>query len=289
MGAALRLGGYRGPIVGVENGTLNGLPGLSGLRRLLWRVGRASGARAHHTEVAVSDFMLGQMRGHAHARRLVRIYNGIDPDKHAPSVALSGDRRHDELTVGFMGRLIRGKGADHLIRAVAQASSRFPIKLLIAGEGPERERLAALAHALDLGSEVVFLGIVDDVSTFWQQCDVAAVPAAELAEAFSMVTLEAMSCAKPIVATRNGAIPELMVDGTTGTLVAPGEVGALVAALVAYAGNSELRHAHGAAARARAIERFHIDKCARAYRDLFAEFPTRDAAQLRTRIGDGTR
>jgi glycosyltransferase involved in cell wall biosynthesis len=62
-----------------------------------------------------------------------------------------------------------------------------------------------------------------------------------------------------------------MLDGVTGTLVEPGEVQALAQALVAYAENPELRRAHGAAARARAVERFDIKDCARAYLDLFSE------------------
>ena len=192
-------------------------------------------------EVAVSDFMLEKMRGYPHARRLVRIYNGIDPGRHPPSAEAQGDRRDVGLTVGFMGRLIPGKGADHLVHALARARSRLTPRLLIAGDGPERSRLASLARELGVESDVDFLGVVDDVPAFWQQCDVAAVPAAELAEAFSMVTLEAMIAGKATVATRNGAIPELMIDGETGTLVAPGDIGGLAEALVAYAENPALR------------------------------------------------
>jgi len=92
-------------------------------------------------------------------------------------------------------------------------------------------------------------------------------------------TLEAMSCGKPIVASRDGAIPELIVDGTTGTLVPPGDVGALAKALALYAEHPELRYRHGLAARARAVERFHIEDCARAYLNLFAELATKRSAR----------
>ncbi len=269
MGAALRIGGYGGPIVAVEHGTLNVTmrSGLSPPRRLLRRIARVSGAWADDTEVAVSDFMLARMRRRAHARRLVRIHNGIDPDR----VALPrGQRRvRDTLTIGFMGRLIRGKGADHLVRALGEARGRFSATLVVAGDGPERAGLASLAGSLGVGIE--FVGVVEDLPEFWGRCDVAAVPAAELAEAFSMVTLEAMACGKAIVATRNGAIPELIVDRETGTLVAPGDIHGLAEALSCYAENPDLRHAHGVAARKRAIERFHIEECARAYLDLFAD------------------
>ncbi len=270
MGGALRAGGYRAPIVAVEHGELLGLAQRSVLRRLLWRIGRPSGAWADDAEVAVSDYMLDRMRRHSHARRIQRIYNGVDPDTYRPLDDAGGSPAAD-VVVGFAGRLISGKGADHLIRAVARAREQTSIRLLIAGDGPERPRLQALARALELGAGVEFLGIVDDAAAFWRSCDIAAVPSDAFIESFSMTTLEAMACGAAIVASRNGAIPELMVDGVTGTLVAPGDVAALAQALVAYAEQPELRDLHGAAARARAIDRFQMEDCARAYLDLFGE------------------
>jgi glycosyltransferase involved in cell wall biosynthesis len=169
-----------------------------------------------------------------------------------------------------MGRLVAGKGADHLIRAVARARARLPVRLAIAGAGPDRPNLVALADELDVAEHVDFLGVVDDVPAFWAACDIAVIPTAELDEAFSMVTLEAMACGKAIVATRSGAIPELVLDGATGTLVGRSEVAALAEAILAYAVDPELRRAHGAAARIRAVERFHIEASARAYLELFS-------------------
>ena len=270
MGGALRAGGYRAPIVGVEHGELLGLAQRSALRRLLWRIGRPSGAWADDAEVAVSDYMFDRMRRHPHARRIRRIYNGVETDTYRPLDDAGGSPAGD-VVVGFAGRLISGKGADHLIRAVARAREQTSIRLLIAGDGPERPRLQALARALELGAGAEFLGIVEDAAAFWRSCDIAAIPSDAFIESFSMTTLEAMACGAAIVASRNGAIPELMLDGVTGTLVAPGDVDALAQALVAYAEQPELRDLHGAAARARAIERFQMEDCARAYLDLFGE------------------
>lgn len=280
MGVALRAGGYRGPIVAVEHGTLLfEQQDLTRPQRLLRRIGRFSGAWAANAEIAVSDFMLEKMRRHSHARRIMRIYNGIDPDTYLAAPQALTDPSAG-VTVGFAGRLVPGKGADHLIQAFAQVSVQHSAKLLIAGDGPERSRLSSLAQTLGADSRIEFLGVVDDLSTFWRRCDIAAVPSDTFIESFSMVTLEAMACGKPIVAARNGAIPELIVDGITGTLVAPGDVGDMVQALVAYAEHSEMRRSHGMAARARAIERFHIDVCAQAYLDLFGELA---GAGLRSR------
>ncbi len=277
MGATLRAGGYRGAIVAVEHGALLGVQRFSRRKRLAWKADRIAGAWADDAEVAVSDFMLERLSRQPHTSVIRRIYNGIDPDAYLPaSTATHGG---NSLAVGFAARLIDGKGTDTLIRAVAEANKRVPIKLLIAGEGPERARLASLAHSLGIDPRIDFLGRVNDMPAFWRQCDVVAIPSDTFIESFSMVTLEAMTCGRPIIASRNGAIPELVVDGVTGTLVTPGDGEALARALVSYAKEPEMRRQLGAAARVQAIDRFHIDDCASAYLDLFNEIAMRRPAR----------
>lgn len=276
MGAALRAGGYRAPIVAVEHGILLALPGLPTTGGLLQRLNYLGGAWADTAEVAVSDFMLKRTLRHPHARQVERIYNGIDFELYSPDPQANADDG-SELAVGFAGRLIPGKGLDHLIHAIAQVSQQRAVKLLVAGDGPERTSLTALARALGCGSKIEFLGVVNDTPTFWRRCDIVAVPSDSFIESFSMVTLEAMSCGKAIVATHNGAIPELVIDGLTGTLVPTGDHTALARALLDYADRPDLRLAHGAAARARAVERFHIDACAQGYIDLFRQLAGRRA------------
>ncbi len=268
LGAALRAGGYRAPIVSVEHGEFlqRRTAGELGGRA---RLSRAAGARVVDAEVAVSDFMLTQMLAHAHARRTERIYNGVDPETYVASPP-SREAGHTP-TVGLASRLVPGKGADHLIHACARVSLRCPVRLLIAGDGPERSPLMALAQSAGGEAAIEFLGVVDDIPALWSRCDVVAVPPDTFEESFSMVTLEAMACGKPIVATRNGAIPELLVDTVTGTLVTRGDISALASAITTYIRNPELARQHGDAARARAIARFHIDASAKAYLALFEE------------------
>jgi glycosyltransferase involved in cell wall biosynthesis len=282
MGAALRFGGYRRPIIAIEHGALLATPSIPWPRRYLHRIGAIAGARANDAEVGVSDFMLSEMRRHPHARTLRRIYNGIDPLKHSSTASASRDSQDGALVIAFAGRLIAGKGANRLIEAVAQIHTQQPIKLLIAGEGTDRSRLESLAHSSGVGHGVNFVGQLDDMPAFWQACDVAVIPS-ETAESFSMTTLESMACAKPVLATHSGAIPELVVDGVTGTVVPPGDVSALTNALVTYAQQPNLRRAHGTAARARAITHFNINICARAYLDLFEELIRRSPRQVQRR------
>ncbi len=111
--------------------------------------------------------------------------------------------------------------------------------------------------------------MVADVGRLWERCHVAIFPSNQFIESFGMVALEAMACARAVVATRNGAAPELVLDGETGMVVAPGDIDALASALVAYGDHPELALAHGAAGQARARGRFHIDQCAEAYLRCF--------------------
>jgi glycosyltransferase involved in cell wall biosynthesis len=267
LGAALRVGGYRAPIIAVEHGEFlqrQASGDLGGLARL----SRVAGAVAVDAEVAVSDFMLSQMLVKWHACRTERIYNGVDPARYTAHAA-SPTASPLSATIGFAGRLVHGKGADHLIRACALVGQQFPTTLLIAGDGPERTHLGALARKTGAGTAIEFLGVIDDIPALWRQCDVVVVPPDSFKESFSMVTLEAMACGKPIVATANGAIPELIIDGATGTLVTPGDVSGIASAIADYILQPALARTHGAAARQRAVTHFHIDTCARAYLSLF--------------------
>ncbi len=186
LGAALRAGGYSAPIVAVEHGeflqrrTAGELGGTARLSRL-------AGARAVDAEVAVSDFMLTQMLTKAHASRTERIYNGVDPETYIASGPTHAAPQTP--TVGFAGRLIPGKGLDHLIRACAAARLGGPVRLLIAGDGPERAPLVALAKSAGGDADIQFLGVVDDIPALWRKCDVVAVPPDTFQESFSMAIL----------------------------------------------------------------------------------------------------
>jgi glycosyltransferase involved in cell wall biosynthesis len=286
MGAALRAGGYRGPIVAIEHGSLLAMPSIWLPRRCRLRIAGVGGAWANDAEVAVSDFMLKEMRRYPHAQNIQRIYNGIDPS-HYVSTSPRIRAEDGALVVAFAGRLIAGKGADRLIEAVAQIHPKHPIKLLIAGEGAERSRLESLAHSCGVVDVVDFVGQLQDMPSFWQACDVAVIPSEQCTESFSMTTLESMACGKPVVATRNGAIPELVVDGVTGRLVPPGDVRALVRALVTYAQRRDLRLAHGRDACIRAAKHFNINDCAQAYLELFGELIERSARSRRSQLCNG--
>ena len=153
-----------------------------------------------------------------------------------------------EPVILAVGRLVGYKGFDVLIRAVAALEAR----LVLVGTGPEEPRLRALA-----GPRVVFAGRVSDADLVaaYHAADLCCLPSVTMAEAFGVVLLEAMACAKPLVTT---ALPTGVAavnrDGVTGLVVPPGDVGALREALTALLASPSRRADLGAEGR-RVLER----------------------------------
>jgi glycosyltransferase involved in cell wall biosynthesis len=266
LAGALRAGGYRGRVVVVNHGrplhsATSGVP-----EKIKSTVLNASGFWAADVEVAVSDAVLNMLRRRLHARRLVRIYNGIDLTIFQPA---RNQSRDEALVVGWAGRLVPGKGVEDLIAAADVARQRVKLRLRIAGEGPLRPRLEQQARSLGMNGVVGFEGEVVDMASFWRSCDVGTTPSSSLPESFGMSAAEAMACGCPVVASRLGALPEVVADGQTGFLYEPRDIGALASALERYASDESLRLGHAANARALCEERFDIRDCASQYRALF--------------------
>ena len=266
MAGALRLGGYRGRIVAVNHGIVQRrhLPPRTRVKNV---VDRVAGFWACDVEVAVSDFVLGEIRRTLRPRRTIRIYNSVDTTAFRPG---DGARDGGPYTVAWAGRLVAGKGVEDLLRAFASVRGRRAALLRIAGDGPLRAELERLATSLGVAEDVRFEGIVHRMASYWQACDVATLPSNEWVETFGMAPVEAMACGKPVVVTRNGALPEVVRDGETGRLIERGDVEALAEALDAYAADERLRREHGERARALVEARFDLKQCAASYLALFA-------------------
>jgi glycosyltransferase involved in cell wall biosynthesis len=264
---ALRIGGYRAPIVAMEHGFLLMMDAMAPGWRLARRAERALSAPFTSVEVTVSDFMLERVRQLRFEPRAIRIHNGVDV---ASRPDLSGEDGGDRpLTFAHAARLIDGKGTDTLIEAFARSELSRDARLVVAGDGPERPRLERLAVAQGVAERVEFRGVVSDMVGFWSACDVAVVPPSTGVESFGMVALEAMSLGKPVVATRNGGVPEVL-GADSGIVVEPGDAGGLARALDAYAADRELRREHGRNGRERAERLFSIERCADGFAGLFA-------------------
>jgi glycosyltransferase involved in cell wall biosynthesis len=159
-------------------------------------------------------------------------------------------------------RLVDLKGIDLLLDAFAQVSTAIPAQLDIVGEGPARARLTAQADRLGLGDRVRFRGWLDpaDCAAAMRACD--SFVTASLQEAGGVSVLEAMSSARPVIATAWGGHLDTL-DDQTGVLVKVGTreqtVARLAAAMIALAGDPARRARLGAAARQRVAQMFDWD------------------------------
>ena len=151
-----------------------------------------------------------------------------------------------------MGRLHRNKAFDVLIRAMAGVDS----SLVIAGDGPERAALMALADDEGVAGRVHFLGWRGDTGALLAGCDVLAVPSRH--EPLGNVVLEAFSAGRPVVAAAVAGPVELIDPGRTGLLVPPEEPGRLAAALRSVLADRALAAELAANARAE-WERAHAE------------------------------
>ena len=164
------------------------------------------------------------------------------------------------------------KGIDLAIRAFAQLAPEFPdLRYVIAGDGPERDRLLALAHTCGIGSLVTFAGEVDDAArdALFEECELFVMPTRRVrddAEGFGLVFLEAARAGKPAIGGRYDGVPEAIVDGVTGLLVDTdsGE-GPLIAAMRRFLADPQLATACGARARQRVHAEFTWDSRARTF------------------------
>ena len=262
LAPALRLGGYRGRILAVEHGDMFLIDDRPTFVRRLRSWDRALSARAIDVEIGVSEFALREMRGRPHPSQLRCIPNGIAVDRFRPVNALGETAT---LQVGWAGRLVPGKGVEHLLEAVHHLTDTpHVVHTRIAGDGPMRSELKDLCQRLGVSDRVSFAGWAQDMPSFWNSCDVA-VASSDVTETFGMTPLEAAACGRPAVVARNGGLVEVVVDSATGSIVPPGDAHSLADAIARYAGDRQLLRAHGQAARNRAVREFSIERCASAY------------------------
>ncbi|MER3420251.1 MAG: hypothetical protein C4290_06890 [Chloroflexota bacterium] len=195
---------------------------------------------------------------------------GVPQPHHRPSRAEARQRLGlppSAFVVSTLALLVREKGIGDLIEAVAAIPDpKGDIRLVVAGDGPERPALEQRAAAHPAG-RVLFLGRVPDTADVYAAADIFALPSA--LEGFGLVYIEAALHGIPSIGAAVGAVPETICDGETGLLVPVGDRTALTAAIARLRDDVALRQELGTAARARALALFTEDVMTEGYLTTF--------------------
>ena len=168
--------------------------------------------------------------------------------------------------IGVVGRLSPEKGVDVFLRACRELVSRdVPFTAFVAGDGPDRAQLEQLRDSLELASRVSFLGAIGAVHALYASLDLLVIPS--LSEGLPNVLLEALRADVPVVATRVGAVPEVLTSREAGVIVPPGSASALAEGIVAALPLKDDPVAREA--RRAIVERFSVERRAAHHLDLY--------------------
>jgi len=201
--------------------------------------------------------------------RVAVVHNGIEP---GPPVGLDDERSAraalgvdpSAFVVGSVARFDPVKRLDVLVRAFARVARRDPsATLVLIGDGPDRPRVDAVIAEERIGDRVVLTGMRPGALSLMPAFDVYANTSAT--EGISLTLLEAMAASRPIVASRVGGTPEVIVDGVTGWLVPAGGTDATADALERARADESGRRAAGLAGRERVVSQFSVERMTRAY------------------------
>jgi glycosyltransferase involved in cell wall biosynthesis len=231
-------------------------------------------ALRHFDRVATASGPVAEILGRwkVPSDKLKTIPNGVDMQplreaEPAPRTEFGGG---SERLVGFVGRLVTDKGGEVLLRAAQSVFAVFPnAKLVFAGEGPARSEWEALAVKLGIVAKVVFAGRREDMPAVYRALDIVVLPSFQ--ECMPMCLLEALAAAKPTVATAVGAIPKVVIPGTTGLLCEPRDIEGLSKAILRLLRDPELARTLGTNGRAHVARHFAAEVVAQNYIDLYKD------------------
>jgi glycosyltransferase involved in cell wall biosynthesis len=253
------------------------LPGLGLWRlqhRLLWYVRSV----APDLVVCVSDVARGRMVRdfRVPARKVVTVHSGIDCARFRPDAERRAAARRewgfadDALVFGAVGRLHADKGLDLAVEGLDRLAARYPdrdLRLVLVGDGPEKESLMRAARDAGLAGRVVFAGFSARPWEAYAGLDVFLLPSRD--EALPLALLEAMACGCCPIAMGVGGVSEVIAGPTTGWMITPGDGAAFVEAMeAAVRMGADARTAMSRAARERVAADFDAGRQYAALADL---------------------
>lgn len=229
--------------------------------------------------VAVSGFVRDRLVTAGYPADRVRVVRNVV----SMGARATGTQPDSSLCIGYCGRLSSEKGVATLIEAARMTG----LPVCVAGDGPERKALEKAAPR-----NVQFLGWIRGkaVSDFYESCRFVVVPSISF-EAFSLSAAEAMRHGRPVIASSIGALPEVVIEGMTGLLFAPGNAGELANAMNRLWHDAELCNRYGGAGRRMAEVEFEEDlyyeRLMNAYSDASAFVRSAPGARAKAMLPTG--
>ena len=266
--AALLAGSARPPIV-VHTFHGHVLKGYFGpVRAGFFRVLERWLARTSTALVAVSPEVRDDLvaLGVARSEKFTVVRLGIEleqrvdagPDGRAAMRRLLGVPE-ERFMVGWIGRMTPVKRTDDVLLALKRLrESGVDACLCLVGDGPDRAGMEQRASELGLIRDTLFLGYQEEVAQFYAAFDAVVLPSGN--EGTPVSAIEALAGGRPVVATRDGGVPDVIRDGVDGYLVDPGALDQLAERLGRLARDPELRQRMGEEGRARVLPRYAVDR-----------------------------
>lgn len=220
------------------------------------------------------------------AGRMCSIHNGVDAETYAPDAALRAAARaelgysDEHFVLGVAARLVKDKGHEFLLRAVAKLAADFPqLRVLLLGQGVLEVALRALCVELGIAERVQFAGFRDDMARCTQAFDVGVLTSIGC-DTSSFSLKEEMAEEKPIIASDYGGLTEIVSDSCEGFVVPAGQVEPVAAALKRLLQmTADERAAMGRAGRARVLRDFTIQVFAERTEAVYTRLIAARAAQ----------
>jgi len=237
---------------------------------------RRAARRLRPYVIAISEAVAEQFAGLS--TDVTVIPNGIPLDKFCPGPPSPQLRSElgltaDDRVLLMVSRLTPWKGHITLLEAVARLADSWPrLKLVIVGEvafweADYEQQLKQRAADLGLTEQVIWTGFRSDVPQLLRLCDIFVL--SSVGEPFGRVIIEAMATGRPVVATKSGGVPEVVVDGQTGLLVPPEDAQSLSGAIETLLADGQRAQQMGAEGLTRARQLFSADRVARQVQELY--------------------
>ena len=242
---------------------------LVGARKSFLPITRFSIAQSDAV-TAVSQFLADETArtfGYTAAEVIPNFINAADYQRRPDESLRHQLAPHDEKLILHVSNFRPVKRISDCIHAFARLQPQLHARLVMCGDGPTRAEAEALAQRYGLTESVLFVGQVPNIADYLSVADLLLLPSET--ESFGLSALEALACEVPVIATRVGGLPEVVLDGESGYLIEVGDIQMLAERALEILTNETKQRTFGQCGRAHAVEQFNTERVIPQYVALY--------------------